>query len=256
MEKSNIDGINIAYIRRGSGRPLVLIHGYPLDHTIWDEVGSFAEKEFDLIIPDLRGFGDSDVRESKNFLIDYAIDIEGLLNHLKIKEAFFAGHSMGGYIALAFAREFPDRVSGLAMVSSQTLADTTEIKQGRLVTANQVVKEGISVVVDAMTPKLSTDERVRNIVRQLIARQRPNGISNALKAMAGRPDSSELFASFNFPVVIVHGDADVLIPIKRAEEMKAALPSAQFFNLSGLGHMAMMEIPKAVASALRSLVNP
>ena len=253
MEKLNIDGIDIAYVRRGRGNPLVLIHGYPLDHTIWDEVGPFMEKDFDLIIPDLRGFGESGIMESDNSIIGYATDIAGLLSHLKIKKASLAGHSMGGYVALAFAREFPDRVSGLAMVSSQTGADTPETRENRLSTAKQVMEKGVGVVAEAMTPKLSTDKRVQDFAQHLIGKQRPKGISYALNSMAGRPDSTELFATFKFPVLIIHGDADALIPIKRGREMKAALPSAQYFELAGLGHMAMLEKPEAVAGALRRL---
>ena len=188
MEKLNIDGMDIAYVRQGKGKPLVLIHGYPLDHTIWDEISPFLEKEFDLIIPDLRGFGESGVVESDNSIIGYATDIAGLLGHLKIKRAGLAGHSMGGYIALAFAREFPDRISGLAMVSSQTVADTPETRENRLSTAKQVMEKGVGVVVESMTPKLSTDKRIQDFAHQLIGKQRPKGISNALNSMAGRPD--------------------------------------------------------------------
>jgi pimeloyl-ACP methyl ester carboxylesterase len=102
---------------------------------------------------------------------------------------------------------------------------------------------------------LSTDKRVQDYARQLIGKQRPEGISNALSSMAGRPDSTELFATFKFPVLIIHGDADLLIPVKRGREMKAALPLAKYSELAGLGHMAMMEKPEAVANALHSFVN-
>jgi 3-oxoadipate enol-lactonase len=255
MEKLNIDGTGIAYIRRGRGSPLVLIHGYPLDHTIWNGVVLLLEKEFDLIIPDMRGFGKSDVKASDDNLTIFATDMAKLLNQLKIGNACLAGHSMGGYVALAFARQYPERVSGLAMVSSQTPSDTPEIRESRLATARQVVEKGVGLVVEAMTPKLSTEKRIQDYVKRLIAEQRPEGLSNALKAMAGRADSSELFSTFKFPVVIVHGDADLLIPIKRAREMKAALPTAFYFELAGLGHMAMMEKPDAVAKALTSLIE-
>src|SRR5512141_322859 len=120
MTKANIDGINLAYARRGEGSPLVLIHGYPLDHSIWSEVAPLLEHDFDLIIPDLRGFGQSDVMEADASIMDYASDIAGLLTHLHLHRAYIAGHSMGGYVALAFARMYEDRVGGLGLVSSQT----------------------------------------------------------------------------------------------------------------------------------------
>lgn len=255
IPKTNVDGINIAYVRRGRGVPLVLIHGYPLDHSIWDEVTLLLEQDFDLIIPDLRGFGDSDVMEADDSIIGFASDIAGLLTNLKIKKAFLAGHSMGGYVALAFAREYPERVSGLAMISSQVLADSPERKEGRYATAKQVVENGVGGVVESMTPKLSADSRVQDFVRELISKQRPLGIFSALYAMADRPDSSDIFAAFPFPVVIVHGDADALIPVERGREMKAALESAHYSELAGLGHMPMMENPQAVADALKSFLN-
>ncbi len=255
MEKLNIDGIHIAFERRGKGAPLVLIHGYPLDHSIWDEVASSLEGEFDLIVPDLRGFGESDVMEADDSIIDYATDIAGLLTRLKIKKAYLVGHSMGGYVALAFAREFPDRLSGLGMVSTQTLADTPERRQSRLATANQVLKEGIGIVAESMTLKISAEKRIQDLVNALILRQRPLGIFSALNAMAERSDSTELFATFKFPAVIVHGDSDALIPAERGREMKAALPSAHYVELPGAGHLPMMEAPQAVADALRFFVN-
>ena len=108
MEKTNSTGIEIAYERRGSGVPLVLIHGYPLDHTIWKEVVALLESGFDLILPDLRGFGESGLREAGSSILDFASDIANLLTQLKIKRAILAGHSMGGYVALAFARAYPE----------------------------------------------------------------------------------------------------------------------------------------------------
>ncbi len=251
MQKVNIDGINIAYARRGHGAPLVLIHGYPLDHSIWDELAPLIAHHFDLIIPDLRGFGQSDVMEGEDSILEYASDIAELLTHLRIQKAYLAGHSMGGYVALAFARDYEERVGGLAMVSSQMAADAPERKEARRTTAKQVLEQGVGIVADSMAPKLSSAEGIQEFARNLIARQKPLGIYAALNAMADRPNSSDIFASFPFPVTIIHGDADQLIPVARAREMKAALPAAHYVELAGAGHMPMMEQPSAVAEALR-----
>ncbi len=250
-EKMNVDGMNIAFTRQGKGTPLVLLHGYPLDRSIWNELVPLLAPEFDLIIPDLRGFGESDVMEADNSIIDYATDIADLLTHLKISKAYIAGHSMGGYVALAFAREYEPRVAGLAMISSQMLADPPDRKEARYTTAKQVMEQGVGTVVDAMAPKLSAEARIQEFARGLIGRQSPLGISSALHAMAERPNSSDLFAAFPFPVVIVHGDADALIPVERGREMKAALPAAHYVEVPGAGHLPMMENPEAVAEALR-----
>lgn len=251
MQKANIDGINIAYARRGAGAPLLLIHGYPLDHSIWDELAPLLEHEFDLIIPDLRGFGQSDVMEADDSIIDYASDLAGLLSHLKIKKAYVAGHSMGGYVALAFAREYEERVAGLAMVASQMAGDAPDRKEARYTSARQVLEQGVAPVAESMAPKLSANPEIQDFARTLIAKQSPLGLFSALYAMADRPDSSDIFAAFPFPVVIVHGDSDALIPVERGREMKAALASAHYVELPGVGHLLMMENPLGVAQAVR-----
>ena len=206
MEKVNVNGVQFAYTRRGTGKPLVLVHGYPLDHTIWDEVLPLLENDFDIILPDLRGFGDSDVVESQYKIADMATDIAGLLDHLGIEKAVVAGHSMGGYVSLAFVHAYAERVLGLGLVASQALADAPERKQGRYDAAEEIMRTGVEPVAEAFPPKLTPDERVQAYVQELIAKQRPAGLAGALKAMAERDDSSSILSGFTFPVAIVHGE--------------------------------------------------
>jgi pimeloyl-ACP methyl ester carboxylesterase len=160
---------------------------------------------------------------------------------------------MGGYIALAFVRLFPKRVRGLGLVASQVVADTEERKQGRYKSAAEVAEHGIGSVVEMMTTKFTPDEKLQAYARQSMERQQPAAYIGALKAMAERVDSTPLLSTFNFPVVIVHGDADALVPIDRAREVKAALPQAHFVEIGGAGHMPMMEDREKTAEALRHL---
>jgi pimeloyl-ACP methyl ester carboxylesterase len=252
MEKINLNDISIAYERRGRGNTLVLIHGYPLDHSIWKDVLPLLESDFDLIAPDLRGFGQSTTVSTPYLMADLAQDIAGLLDALTIEKAYMAGHSMGGYVALAFAKSFPTRVNGLALVSSQAVADTPERKEGRYKSAADVMEKGVGVVATAMTDKLSANQSVRDIVRPMIERQSIPGVVGALKAMAEREDLNSLLSSFNFPFTLIHGDADELIPVDRAREIKAKIPAANLYELSGAGHLPMMEFPAKTADALRS----
>jgi pimeloyl-ACP methyl ester carboxylesterase len=254
VEKVNVNGIQMAYTRKGSGKPLVLVHGYPLDHTIWGELLPLLENSFDLILPDLRGFGQSEVVESQYKISDMAEDIAGLLDQLGIEKAAIAGHSMGGYVSLAFARAYPERVLGLGLAASQAPADPPERKQGRYDAAAEIMKSGVGPVAESMTPKLTPDERVQVFVRGLIAKQQPAGLAGALKAMAERDDSTAALSGFKFPVAIVHGEMDELIPVQRAQETKAAIPHAALMILSGVGHMPMLENPKATATTLKNLL--
>ncbi len=173
MEKIDVNGIQFAYTRRGKGTPLVLLHGYPLDHHLWDEVVPLLEDTFDVILPDLRGFGESSIVDSSPTMEDYASDIAGLLDQLGIQKVAIVGHSMGGYVALAFARLYPDRVSGLGLVSSQVLADSPERKEGRYKSAADVAKNGISSVVETMTLKFTSDEKLQAFARESMERQQP-----------------------------------------------------------------------------------
>jgi len=254
MEKVSVNGIQLAYDRRGRGTPLVLLHGFPLDHHLWDEVVPLLEDRFDIILPDLRGFGESTTVDSPYSMDDYASDIAGLLNQLNIQKAAVVGHSMGGYIALAFARLYPERVSGLGLVSSQLLGDSQERKEGRYKSAADVSENGIGSVVATMTPKFSSDEKLQAFARTSMERQQPSAYVGALKAMAERIDSTPLLASLKIPVVVIHGDADALIPIDRAREVRDSLPEARLIEIHDAGHMPMLEAVNETAEALRRLV--
>jgi pimeloyl-ACP methyl ester carboxylesterase len=253
MHTIEVNGIELAYERRGMGMPLVLLHGYPLDHQSWNLVSPLLEDTFDLILPDLRGFGQSTTVDSQYTVEDFASDIAGLLDQLGIEKAAIAGHSMGGYVALAFTKRFPERVIALGLVSTQTPADPPDRKEGRYKTAADVAGKGISGVVETMTPKFTNDEKIQIIARESMERQKPAAFIGALKAMAERSDTSSLLAGLRIPVVIIHGDADALIAVDRAREVRAAVPQAYYVELNGVGHLPMLEAAHGTAEALKHL---
>lgn len=253
MEKIRVNSIELAYERQGNGTPLVLLHGFPLDHHLWDEIVPLLKDSFDLIIPDLRGFGESETIDTPYAMKDYASDIAGLLDHLSIQKAAIAGHSMGGYVALAFASAYPERVSGLALVSSQAPADPPERKEGRYKTAAEVAEKGISAVVETMAPKFTSDPRLQAVAREIMEKQKPPAYIGALKAMAERADSTPVLSTFTFPLVIIHGEEDALISIDRAREVKASIPGSHYAELRGIGHVPMLEAAEKTAEALKHL---
>jgi 3-oxoadipate enol-lactonase len=253
MLKAIVNGIKLAYEHRGQGKPLVLIHGYPLDHTIWSPVIPLLEKDFDLLLPDLRGFGQSGSSGTSYLLTDMAADIAALMDHLQIKQAAIAGHSMGGYIALAFARAYPDRVRGLGLVASQVIADPPERKSSRYQTAERVETDGIGEVAESMPALLTADAALQTRLKKLILRQSPAGVAGALRAMAERQDSTSLLSGFGFSVVIIHGLADRIVPVERAFEIRVAVKNGHLTEIEGAGHMPMMEAPRLTAEALKAL---
>jgi 3-oxoadipate enol-lactonase len=254
MHKTYLKGITIAYERLGRGTPFVLLHGYPLDHTIWQPVVPLMRDRADLILPDLRGFGESETTADDYSLADMAADVAGLLDNLKIKQAVIAGHSMGGYIALAFAHVYPKRVLGLGLVASQALPDTADRRRGRYDMVEQVKAHGVEIVADAMPPRLTPAHELQAVLRETVLRQPPEGIIGALKALAERQDASPYLAGFDFPVTIVHGLEDALIPIERAREVQSSVAQGYLVELNGVGHMPMMEAPRLTAEALITLI--
>lgn len=251
MKSVKVNDIELAYVRRGRGPSLTLLHGYPLDHHIWNGVAPMLEDRFDLILPDLRGFGKSTTVDTPYTLDDFASDIAGLLDQLGIDKTAIVGHSMGGYVALAFANLYPNRVSGLGMISSQALADSPERREGRYKSAAEIAEKGPQGVVDSMTTKLSPNKIEQTAANQIMKNQQPSAFVGALRAMAERIDATSLLTAFKFPVVLVHGDADELIPIERAREIKTAIPHAHLVELNGVGHLPMMETPEKTADALK-----
>ncbi len=243
-------GLRLAFETSGEGEPLVLIHGYPLDRTIWRPLLPHLDG-LQVILPDVRGFGESQVAPPGFSMDDLAEDLAALLDHLRLERVFIGGHSMGGYIALAFARRYPQRVKGLALIASQAAADTPERRLARAETAARIEREGIGFVAEAMSTALTPLESLRPILRDLIRQQSPQALIGALQAMAARADALDLLRESTFPLLLVHGQADALIPIERAREVQAAVPRAYLVELEAVGHMPMMEAPLPTAQALR-----
>jgi pimeloyl-ACP methyl ester carboxylesterase len=170
---------------------------------------------------------------------------------MRIDKALIAGHSMGGYIALAFAKSYPDRLLGLGLVATQVLPDTSERKLSRYRTVDQVKEFGLEPLAKTMAEKLTSNSSLQVELSNLIRQQPKEGVVRALKALAERPDQSSTLKLLQAPVVIVHGDADMLIPVDRAREMKDLKPDAFLVVIPKAGHMPMMEYPSETAAAFQ-----
>jgi 3-oxoadipate enol-lactonase len=249
MEQYIINGLALHVHRRGQGPATVWIHGFPLDHRIWDLQAPLAPF-FELIAPDLRGFGFSQVSVEPYTIDDLAEDIDDLLDVLGIPEAVVIGHSLGGYVALAMVRRYRFRVRALVLVCSQARADSEEARSARLELVSRLLESGSSEVLVERFQKLFAD-RTRaqhpELVEAVLERIRSVPVQaavHALLAMADRPDSRPFLDQLGLPVLLVHGEEDVLIPVERSEEMARLLPNARLETIPYAAHMPMLEQPE------------
>ena len=251
METFVLSHSSIAFKHVGCGIPLVLVHGFPLDHRIWDKIVPLLENDFELILPDLRGFGQSKSHDVDFSLSNMADDIAELLDRLGLRQVLMAGHSMGGYVALAFVRSYPDRLLGVGLIASQTNADTLEKKESRYLTLKQVEHSGVEIIAGSMAGKLTSDPQLQAELHGIIMSQPKAGIENAIRALAERPDQNLLLDTLRIPLLVIHGESDELIPVKRAVEVSEAAANAKLVVIPNIGHMPMLEAPEKTASAIR-----
>lgn len=243
------------HIEHGSGTPLVLLHGFPFDHTIWDGVIGELEKEVRVITPDLRGHGRSMTTESDYSITDMAADIIELMDQLQIREAVIAGHSMGGYIALEIARNFPRSVIGLVLISSHIYADSLEKKQSRYKDIDRIMQQGAYAVLANMPNMLTRDEDIKSFCRDAVVRMDSIGAMGALHAMANRTTSEDVWKTLKFPTMVIAGSDDQLIPIEKSRGFASLSKIFTLEEIDGVGHVPMLEAPDKVAMALARFIN-
>ncbi|MGH7494651.1 MAG: alpha/beta fold hydrolase [bacterium] len=256
--KSILNGIQLHYEIQGQGLPVVFTHGFPLSHKIWQPQIEALHDEFCVITPDLRGHGESEAPTGAYSMEKFADDLFTLLKHLNCGPVVMAGHSMGGYIAFAFLRNYPNWVKGLILVSTRAAADSPEGKAGRETLAQLVEKEKSSApVVMKMLPNmvaqasLAAHPNLRTEVERIMSNTSQNGLAGALRGMAARADANDLLTSLCLPTLIIAGTADALIPHAESESMARAIPGAQLALIEGAGHLPSLEKPEEMNRVLR-----
>ncbi len=247
--------VNLAYEEHGEGSPVILAHGFPLNRSIWYPIVPKLTEKARLILPDLRGHGQSPVPDGIYSMRLMAEDLRALMDQLNIEKAVLAGHSMGGYVSLAFAQAYPNRLAGMALVATQAAADSPERRAGREKMIDEVRRKGIKAVAEAMAPALTCRSELVESVHNMIMLMSPKGVTSCLKGMAQRPNAQEWLSTITVPTVVIAGAEDKLIPIERPKVMTQLLGRAWLVELNGAGHLPMMEQPEAVSDAILQLLN-
>ena len=247
MTLIRLDDFQMAYTDTGIGRPLVLIHGYPFNRTLWDEQVNVLTHSYRVIVPDLRGFGDSDASTGPSTMNRLAQDVARLMDHLGISQAVIGGLSMGGYVVLAFYKQFPSRVRALILADTRAQADTEDGKQTRAQQAEKALTEGMGGIADAMLPKLLTPETVSKRpeivkrVRDMMLKTKPEGAAAALQGMAEREDQTQLLSQITVPTLILVGTEDPITPVADSEKMHEAIRGSRLVVLDKASHVSNIE---------------
>jgi 3-oxoadipate enol-lactonase len=247
MTLTRINDIQMAYTDAGTGRPIVLIHGYPFNRSLWSEQVTALSSSYRVIVPDLRGFGETDASAETATMNRMAQDVAQLMDHLEIPQGVIGGLSMGGYVALAFYKQFPSRVRALVLADTRAQADTEEAKQTRAQQAEKALSEGMAGIADAMLPKLLTPETVSKRpdivkrVRDMMLRTKPEGAAAALRGMAEREDQTSSLSQISSPALILVGAEDAITPVADSEKMHQAINGSRLVVLENAGHVSNLE---------------
>ena len=262
MTETNFQGKTIASYSSGekSETKVVLLHGFCEDSRMWDEWLPLLPSYHSYLTIDLPGFGNSEL------LADTSIDtmaeaVAAVLENEEIDKCVLVGHSMGGYVACAFAEKYGEMLDGLCMFHSHPFADTADKKAGRLKAIDFIEKNGHILYVRQLIPKLFAYDYSKGYqaeVNRMIfyaSKYQPESIIASLRAMRNRPDRSEVLKKINCPVLFFIGQQDAAIPYETSLA-QTHLPSVADIQIyEDVGHMGMFKSPRKTAKVFRKFLN-
>ncbi len=253
MEKSVIiNGIDINYVVSGEGEAIVLIHGHPFDHTMWQPQIDVFSGKYKVIVPDLRGYGKTSMPASgENAFEDYATDIIHLLDVLGVDRFHVGGLSMGGQLAMETYRQVPSRVKSLILADTFAGLDTPEGKKARNEGADRMEREGMDGYANESIHKMIKADHVTLMpdiaahVMRMMTSTSPKSAATAMRARSARIDYlNEVLLEIEVPVLVIVGRQDEFTPVAKAEEMHAALRNSELAVIENAGHMPNLERPE------------
>jgi pimeloyl-ACP methyl ester carboxylesterase len=244
--------------------PLVLLHAFPLDGSMWDAVVTELERRRGarprVLVLDSPGFG----RSAPFHGVDPGLDpiaaaaVNTVRSHTGQDKALWAGCSMGGYVAMAIADKHPDAVAGLGLFNTRSTADTDASRATRLDAAARLdhassVSDPRAIALGMVAARGGGRGKALETASDIIGRQRPSAMAWAQRAMATRPDRTEVLRESGVPAIVVWGRQDRMMSFAEAENMAAALGVEVSTN--GVGHLSPIEAPTAVQRALMQLAR-
>jgi 3-oxoadipate enol-lactonase len=249
--------MHLAYDDKGSGEPVVLIHGHPFDRTMWQPQLVRFSRTHRVIVPDLRGYGESPVVPGKTTLDIFAKDIAGLLDRLDIHKIVLAGLSMGGQIVMEFHRLYPHRIKGMLLADTFPGAETPEGHRARNDMADRILREGMGPYADEVIWKMVApyNKHAADHVLRMMRQAPPEGAAAALRGRADRPDYTAMLPQIAVPTLIVVGEDDEYTPVSEAQQMHDLIPRSTLVVVEKAAHMPNLERPAEFDNAFETLLN-
>jgi 3-oxoadipate enol-lactonase len=251
---------HLSYEIVGDGPDVVLLHPFPLNRHFWDSLAPRLSARYRLIVPELRGHGDSELGEGPATMQKLADDLVGLCRQERINKPFFVGVSIGGYLLFEFWRRYRDQVAALVLANTRPGAETSESKTNRLQVADRVLHEGTGAFIEEMLAKLLSETTRTNrpdivdAARKMMQRMSAEGIAGVQRGMAERPDSVATVSTINVPTLIIAGDEDS-IPLSDFELMRQQIPGSRLQIILQAGHYAALEKPAEFGALLRTFFD-
>ena len=258
MPEYRTSGGPMSHVERGEGSddPLVLLHAFPLNRRMWAPQVEALSEGRRVITPDYPGFGRSPRPPAQPDVRYYAEQIRDLLDALRLDRVVLGGLSMGGYVAFACLRLFPERVSALLLANTRPDPDSEEVKQARRELARRVAEEGVGVLPKLQMERLLAPQTLRSnkaiveYVRDIMLESSPDGVVAALGAMRERPDSTPLLGEIKVPTLVIGGAEDTISSPEVMGKMAAKIPDSEHLTLEGAGHLSNLEAPEKFNAAL------
>ena len=255
-------GVNCYYVDAGdpAATAVVLIHGFPFSHEMWNQQIELLRRDYRVIAYDLRGHGRSGVAEGQYTLEFFVDDLIGLMDHLKITRAVLCGLSMGGYVALRAVERNPERVEGLILCDTQSAADSNEAKIKRAASINAVRTNGVNGYAEGFVKavfapaNLSAKADKVAMITKIIESNSSLGICGTILALAGRTETTSSLPGIKVPTLILVGESDAVTPPSASQEMHEKIPDSAFHIIANAAHMSNLENPEIFNGYLLSFL--
>jgi 3-oxoadipate enol-lactonase len=261
MESIRSDDAEIVYWILGDGPPVVLLHPFPANHEFWLPVAEPLSARYRIILPDLRGHGESAVGQGPATMDKHAADLARVMDDAHAPGAAIVGVSIGGYILFEFWRRHRARVRALGLSNTKAPADRPEDRTARLQSANEVLDRGTEPFLQSMVSRVlakSTQESHPDLVNRALGMMRkmsPEDIAEVQRGIAARPDSVDTLKTVNVPTLLVTGDEDLSTGVNEAELMRQHIAGSQLRVIPKGGHYAAWEQPEEATRLLRQFLD-